>query len=82
MSINYGPLRNLTARELVSALLRDGFEFDRGRGSHQLYYHPDGRRVTVAVHGRSRTFARNTLKAMIEQARWTEDDLRRLGLIH
>jgi len=81
MNINYGPLRNLTARELISALIRDGFVFDRGAGSHQIYRHPDGRRVTVAFHSGS-GFPRKTLKSMIEvQARWTEDDLKRLKLI-
>lgn len=82
MPIKYEQLRNLTARELISALIRDGFAFDRGAGSHQVYYHPDGRRVTVIVHGGSGTFRRKTLKSMIEsQARWTEEDLRRLKLI-
>jgi len=40
----------LTAREMISALIRDGFGFDRGAGSHQVYYHTDGRRVTVTFH--------------------------------
>lgn len=82
MPIRYEQLQNLTARELISALIRDGFAFDRGAGSHQAYYHPDGRRVTVIFHGGSSTFRRKTLKSMIEsQARWTEEDLKRLKLI-
>ncbi len=81
MGINYSLLRSLSARELVSALARDGFGFDRGDGSHQIYYHPDGRRVTVPFHGGSSTFARKTLKSMIEQAGWTEEDLVRLKVI-
>lgn len=81
MGINYGLLRNVTAREIISALNRDGFAFDRGDGSHQIYYHPDGRRVTVIFHAGSSTFRRKTLKSMIEQACWTEDDLVRLKLL-
>ena len=82
MGIDYGQLRNLSARELISALVRDGFSFDRGDGSHQIYYHPDRRRVTVTFHGGSSTFTRKTLKSMLErEARWTEDDLKRLKLI-
>lgn len=82
MSINYGQLRNVTAREIISALNRDGFVFDRGDGSHQIYYHPaDGRRVTVIFHAGSSTFRRKTLKSMIEQSCWTEDDLVRLKLL-
>ncbi len=71
----------MTAREIISALTRDGFFWDRGGGSHQLYYHPDGRRVTVSFHRAGDTFRRKTLKSMIEQARWTEEDLKRLKLI-
>jgi len=81
MSIDYRGLRSLTAREMIAALRQDGFFFVRQRGSHQRYRHPDGRRVTVAPRGRD-TFPIKTLKSMIEgQARWTEDDLKRLKLI-
>jgi predicted RNA binding protein YcfA (HicA-like mRNA interferase family) len=55
----------------------------RQAGSHQRYRHPDGRRVTVAPHGRGDTFKRKTLKSMIEsQARWSEEDLKRLKLLN
>jgi predicted RNA binding protein YcfA (HicA-like mRNA interferase family) len=80
--MNYALLRGLTAREIISALVRDGFVFDRGAGSHQLYYHPDGRRVTVTFHAPGDTFTPKTLKSMIErEAHWTEDDLKRLKLV-
>ena len=67
---------------MITALTRDGFSFLRQTGSHQRYKHADGRRVTVAPHGGGDTFTIKTLQAMIEsQARWTEDDLKRLKLI-
>jgi predicted RNA binding protein YcfA (HicA-like mRNA interferase family) len=82
MGVNYAHLRKLTAREILSALIRDGFAWDHGTGSHQIYYHADGRRVSVTFHSASDTFTPKTLKSMIErEARWTEDDLRRLKLI-
>ncbi|HYL74321.1 MAG TPA: type II toxin-antitoxin system HicA family toxin [Bryobacteraceae bacterium] len=82
MAIDYGALRSLTARELIAALTQDDFYFVRQRGPHQRYRHPDGRRFTVAPHGKGDTFKVKTLKGMIEdQACWTEDDLRRLKLI-
>jgi predicted RNA binding protein YcfA (HicA-like mRNA interferase family) len=82
MGVNHAHLRSLTAREVISALIRDGFSFDRGAGSHQVYYHPDGRRGTVTFHAPSDTFAPKTLKSMVErEAHWSEDDLRRLKLI-
>jgi predicted RNA binding protein YcfA (HicA-like mRNA interferase family) len=81
MAIDYRGLRSLTAREFIAALARDGFHFVRQTGSHQRYRHPDGRRVTVAPHGGGDTFTIKTLKSMIElQARWAEEDLKRLKL--
>jgi predicted RNA binding protein YcfA (HicA-like mRNA interferase family) len=82
MAIDYSQLRSLTAREVISALIREGFFLRSQVGSHQRYRHPDGRRVTVSFHHPRDTFPFKTLKSMIEdQARWTEADLRRLGLL-
>jgi predicted RNA binding protein YcfA (HicA-like mRNA interferase family) len=81
-SIDYSKLRGLTARKLINALQRDGFIFSRQSGSHQIYYHPDGRRVTVTFHKPSDTFPIKTLKRILEEeAGWTEEDLRRLKLL-
>ena len=82
MPLDYSKLRNLTAREIASALLQDGFQLRRQKGSHQRYVHPDGRRLTVSFHRSSDTFEMKTLRSMIEtQARWSEEDLRRLHLL-
>jgi predicted RNA binding protein YcfA (HicA-like mRNA interferase family) len=37
--IPWGALRSLTAREIISALIRDGFSLHNQRGSHQRYRH-------------------------------------------
>lgn len=81
--ISYGDIRdNLTARKLIRALERDGFQLERSKGSHHHYKHPDGRRVTVTYHRPGDTFATKTLKNMLEhQAQWDEDDLKRLKLL-
>ena len=80
--IDYSKLRSLSARKIISALLKDGFSFDRQTGSHEQYIHSDGRRVTVTYKGPGTTFPIGTLKRMIEdQARWTGADLKRLKLI-
>lgn len=82
MLLDYGRLRNLTAREIIAALRRDGFYLWRQKGSHQQFHHPDGRKVTVSFHAPSETFVRKTLKSILEdQAKWSEDDLLRLGLL-
>lgn len=81
MTVDYSAIRSLTARQLASALQADGFALQRQKGSHRHYRHSDGRRVTLSFHHSSDTFPRGTLRSIIEiQARWTQDDLRRLGL--
>ena len=83
MAIDFAKARALTAGEIIRALLADGFILRKHRGgSHRRYYHTDGRRVTVPFHGSNTTFVPKTLRSMIEeQARWTEEDLKRLRLI-
>lgn len=80
--IDWGRLRSVTARGLIGALVRDGSSLHAQRGSHQRYRHPDGRRVTVSFRHPGETFRPKTLRSIIDdQARWGEDDLRRLKLI-
>ena len=82
MALDYRRLRSTTAREIVSALVRNGFALRRQTGSHRHYVHNDGRRVTVTYHASGDTFEIKTLRSMIErQACWSEADLRRLGLL-
>ena len=82
MAIDYSKLRSVTAREIVGALIRDGFTLKRTKGSHRRYVHTDGRRVTVSYHTTSDTFPPKTLRSMIEeQAGWDEDNLEQLGLL-
>lgn len=72
--------RGLQARRFIRALEADGFGLQRVQGSHRIYRHADGRRVVVAFHSLSATFPIGTLRAMIADAGWQDDDLRRLGL--
>ena len=39
------------AEEFRRAAMRLGFEFQRKSGSHERWIHPDGRTVTIPVHG-------------------------------
>jgi predicted RNA binding protein YcfA (HicA-like mRNA interferase family) len=83
MSIDYAHLHSLTAREIIAALIRDGFYLRSSggsSGSHQRFQHQDGRRVTVSFHKPSDTFAPKTLKSIITQAAWNEEDCKRLKL--
>ncbi len=82
MAIPWRNLRTIKAREIISALIHDGFELRTQAGSHQRYRHPDGRRATVTFHSPGQTFRIDVLQSMIrDQAQWTEEDLKRLALL-
>ncbi len=81
-SADLSSLRSLTARKFIHALEKDGFYAEsRGSGHQQFYNANDGRRVTVTYHHASDTFVPKTLRSMVEQAKWAEADLKRLGLM-
>ena len=73
--------RGVSARRFIRALELDGFELRRVRGSHRIYGRADGRRVVVAYHGLSDTFPIGTLRGMIADVGWTDEDLQRLELV-
>lgn len=72
--------RGISARRLVRALEADGFVLQRIRGSHRVYRRSDRRRVVVAFHAWGDTFPVGTLRAMLADAGWQDEDLQRLGL--
>ncbi len=76
-----GTPRGITARRLIKALHEDGFSLTRTRGSHRIYRHSDGRRVVVSYHRINDTFPIGTLRAMLADIAWSEDDLKRLHLL-
>ncbi len=39
------------AREIIRVAEELGFHFSRQKGSHAIYHHSDGRRITVPIHG-------------------------------
>ncbi|HYA11714.1 MAG TPA: type II toxin-antitoxin system HicA family toxin [Thermodesulfovibrionales bacterium] len=73
--------KNITAKEFRQALEKEGFKETRKRGGHLVFRHPDGRRVILSYHKSGGTFPPKTLKSMIQDAGWTEEDLRRLGIL-
>jgi len=75
-------LRNTPVRELIAALRRDGCSSERQtRAGGRIYGHPDGRRTIIHYHTGSDTLTRKTLRSVLQATRWTEDNLRRLGLL-
>lgn len=74
-------LRNTPVREILRALERDGFVLRRStRSGGHIFAHPDGRMTVIHYHHGGDTLTRGTLDSVLRAVRWTEDDLRRLGL--
>ena len=71
------PLPRVSGREVVKALGKVGFHFDRQRGSHIVLRQvtPPHRRLTVPDHGE---VAKGTLRAIIRQAGLTVEEFRNL----
>jgi predicted RNA binding protein YcfA (HicA-like mRNA interferase family) len=80
-SMEIAPLRNRTAREWVRAVEHEGFRRRKTGGSHHIYQHSDGRRVLLVYHNLNDTFGPKAIRQILQSTRWTEDDLRRLGLL-
>ena len=75
-------LRNAPVRELIRALERDGFYWQRTtRTGAFVYRHSDRRGTFIHYHTGGETLTRKTLSSIVRAARWGEGDLRRLGLI-
>ena len=71
-------LPRVTGREVVRALERAGFVFDRQRGSHVILVYPQRRqRVSVPIHA-GRIVKLGTLKGILEDAGLSRDEFGRL----
>lgn len=71
-------LPRVTARELLAALRRDGWEPWDQRGSHLQLTHPTKPgRVTLPMHG-SQIIKPGTLAGILKQAKLSTDELRNL----
>ncbi|MDZ4245606.1 MAG: type II toxin-antitoxin system HicA family toxin [Dehalococcoidia bacterium] len=68
-------LPNLTWQQVVRALEQAGFVFDRQRGSHMVYYHPETN-CTVVVP-RHRDIKKGTLREILREANLTREEFRR-----
>lgn len=77
----WDQLKNKTADDLVSALLKDGFVLDIKVRTERIYRHPDGRRVSIHYHTGSRRYGPGLLRALLDDTGWSEEDMKRLKLI-
>ena len=65
----------ISARKLVAALKRAGFEEAKQRGSHLYLWHAT-KKIETCVPMHSGDLKRSLVKAVLMQARLTEEDLR------
>jgi predicted RNA binding protein YcfA (HicA-like mRNA interferase family) len=59
-------LPQVRPRQIQKVLIQRGFVQRRGKGSHVVFIHPDGRRTVVPVHNRPVRIG--TLRAILRQA--------------
>jgi predicted RNA binding protein YcfA (HicA-like mRNA interferase family) len=64
------------AREVLSKLIRIGFEEKRHRGSHLILRHPDGRQTYVAMHPGDVPVG--TFQKILKQAGLSEEEFKNL----
>lgn len=65
-------------REIEKRLRKLGFVLYRqGKGSHEIWRHPDGRWTTVPNHG-SKTISRRTMKSILDDIGMNGDDFRNI----
>lgn len=70
------PIR-LSGKDIVKALVRDGWQIERISGSHHIMRHPGGRQASEPVHG-NRPLPVGTLASICRDADCTPSQLRDL----
>lgn len=65
----------ISGREAAKAFERAGFYFDHQRGSHMIYYHDDGRHLSIPDHPQ---LGRGLLRKLIRHAGLTPKEFLKL----
>ena len=73
-------IQTLRITKFRSALKKDEYKYLKSNGVHEHWQNSDGRIATIRSKGRS-LIGPNSVKSLLLQTGWTEDDLVRLGLI-
>ena len=74
-------LRNVPVRRIIRALEHEGFQFTERQGSQRVYRHPVRGRVVIHYHKGNRPLTPVEIRNLLAGTGWTEDDLKRLGLL-
>lgn len=69
-------LPSLSWQQVVGALKRSGFIFDRQKGSHMVYYHPETNHTVVVP--RHRIIKPGTLREILREANLSREEFSKL----
>jgi predicted RNA binding protein YcfA (HicA-like mRNA interferase family) len=58
---------SLTPKKLVGILMNNGFEFDRAKGSHHIYYNKKRKKLAI-IPMHKKDLPKGTLMAILKQA--------------
>jgi predicted RNA binding protein YcfA (HicA-like mRNA interferase family) len=67
----------LTPQKVVNILQKKGFTLDRSRGSHQVFRHPETKRIVVVPFHR-KDLPRGTLLEILNQAGIRKEEIKDL----
>jgi len=76
----WSQLKNTTYDKYIAALLEDGYVPGLFKKAKREYLHPVRGRIVVHYH-KGTTIGRNTLKDLLRDTGWSENDMRRIRLI-
>ena len=77
----WDQLKNVTAKELIQALQKDGWKKQLRRGAVQSFLNLETNEILTIHYHPKKTYGQKLLKELISRTRWTEEDLRHLKLI-
>ncbi len=72
-----GNIHNLSGSELISILIKLGFEVVRIKGSHHFLQHSDGRTTTIPVH-KGETIGIGLMMKILRDVEITKVELQKL----
>ncbi len=67
-------MKPVSGKRMCRVLEKGGWRLDRVNGSHHIYVHPDGRRVSVPVHANA-DLKPGTQRNIMRDAGLTDADL-------
>ena len=76
----WSQLKNTTYDEFIVGLINDGYGPGLFKGARREYLHPVRNRIVIHYH-KGKTIGRNTLKGLLSDTGWSENDMKRIGLI-